>query len=147
MNIFYSYNWKITEHSENKNNEEMLLSTSHKGEPMNIIVGSRDLQRLCDININDKSVFSLNVDKIKDITDNCTLYVSNCTIHIFSRIINAIPNKFILVSGGDDVETYRNTFNNNYESFINFIENEKIIHWFCQNCTIDHPKITKMPIT
>ena len=32
------------------------------------------------------------------------------------------------------------------EKFLNFVENDKIIHWFSQNSISKHPKITQMPI-
>jgi hypothetical protein len=34
----------------------------------------------------------------------------------------------------------------NHSDFVDFIESEKIIHCFIQNCAIIHPKITKIPI-
>ena len=34
----------------------------------------------------------------------------------------------------------------NHNDFMEWIESEKIIHCFIQNCAIKHPKITKMPI-
>jgi hypothetical protein len=34
----------------------------------------------------------------------------------------------------------------NKEQFDEFINNEKIIHWYSQNCVIDHPKMSRIPI-
>jgi len=51
---------------------------------------------------------------------------------------------FILVSGDCD-ETIPNEILNNND-FINLINDKRIIHWFCQNMTFEHNKITKIPI-
>ena len=51
---------------------------------------------------------------------------------------------FILVSGDCD-ETIPNEILNKND-FINLINDKRIIHWFCQNMTFKHNKITKLPI-
>lgn len=59
--------------------------------------------------------------------------------------IHLIKNKFILVSGDADEEVFFHVFNSE-EKFKKFIENDKILHWYAQNCTVSHKKITKIPI-
>ena len=55
-----------------------------------------------------------------------------------------IDYSFILVSGDCDETIPNEILNNN--NFINFINDKRIIHWFCQNMTLQHNKITKIPI-
>jgi hypothetical protein len=50
-----------------------------------------------------------------------------------------------LVSGDSHLLSPYDIFQSN-ETFLQFIENEKIIHWYSQNCLVQHPKITKIPI-
>jgi len=59
--------------------------------------------------------------------------------------MNSIKNKFILVSGDSDCTVPNELFPNN-DLFLNFINNSKIIHWYAQNCVLEHPKLSKIPI-
>lgn len=52
--------------------------------------------------------------------------------------------KIVLVTGDCDWEIPNDVFP--LQDFLNFIQSEKIIHWFSQNGTITHPKFTRMPI-
>lgn len=85
----------------------------------------------------------LNYDFSK-LHNGCTLYVCNDAIPYFSKIINKIPHKFILVSGDSDCTVPHDLFKPN--DFIKFIHHEKIIHWYSQNCILTHPKLSKIPI-
>jgi hypothetical protein len=69
-------------------------------------------------------------------------------IHYFKLLkynLHLIRSKFVLVSGCGDYTNPDDLFNNSDE-FLNFINNDKIIKWYSQNCTIDHPKLIKIPI-
>jgi hypothetical protein len=75
-----------------------------------------------------------------------TIYVCSSAInHFISVLLPNIDFSFILVSGDCDETIPRDIFQNDTE-LNNFINNHKIIHWFCQNMTILHSKITPMPI-
>jgi hypothetical protein len=56
-----------------------------------------------------------------------------------------IHHRIILVTGDCDETVYEDIFPSSHE-FLEFIEQDKIIHWFSQNCTVNHNKITKIPI-
>jgi hypothetical protein len=51
----------------------------------------------------------------------------------------------VLVTGDCDETCWTDLFPSE-QHFKSFIENDKIIHWFSQNCTGNHPKLTCIPI-
>ena len=74
-----------------------------------------------------------------------TLFIKSDKLNTFSKIINTIKVKFILVSGSSDYTTPINLFSSRSD-FLKFVNNDNLIHWFCQNCISPHSKITKLPI-
>jgi len=89
-----------------------------------------------------KVVEGYDFSKIKE---GSTVYITGSAIPDFIKKIASIPHKFVLVSGDCDETIYKDVFPSSHE-FINFIEQDKIIHWFSQNCTVSHPKISRIPI-
>lgn len=77
--------------------------------------------------------------------DGSTIYICNTAIRTFLNNISDIKYRFILVSGDSDTTVPYDIFISN-EEFIKFIEYDKLIHWYSQNCVIEHPKITRIPI-
>lgn len=77
--------------------------------------------------------------------DGSTIYICNTAIRTFLNNISDIKYRFILVSGDSDTTVPYDIFISN-EEFIKFIECDKLIHWYSQNCVIEHPKITRIPI-
>tara|TARA_B100001093_G_C26854013_1_gene1026519 strand:+ start:2684 stop:3589 length:906 start_codon:yes stop_codon:yes gene_type:complete len=116
----------------------------------NIYVSSRGILKSCDY-------FSLTphssirqlynypaLEKIKNMK-NPTIYVCSSAIrHFINVMLPLIDFSFILISGDCD-ETIPNEILNNND-FINLINDKRIIHWFSQNMTLDHNKITRIPI-
>ena len=116
----------------------------------NIYVSSRGLLKSCDY-------FSLTpcssirqlykypqLEKIKNIK-NPSIYICSSAIpHFIKTMLPLINFSFILVSGDCDETIPNDILNNN--DFINLINDKRIIHWFCQNMTFKHNKITKLPI-
>lgn len=56
----------------------------------------------------------------------------------FASKLHLFKNKFVLITHNSD---YTIT-----EKDIEFVNNEKIIHWFSQNANVVHPKLTPIPI-
>jgi hypothetical protein len=108
-------------------------------------VSSRGLLKSCDVRYDEPNSSTTNIPDLNKLFNNCSLYICNSAIENFSKKIDDINCKFILVSGDADQENYAQMFSN-YNDFSRFISNEKIIHWFSQNCTVSHPKITNLPI-
>ena len=80
----------------------------------------------------------------ENVQENNTIYIKSDYLYEFSKIIDIIPNKFILLSGCSDYTIPNDVFNE--EEFLKFINNDKIIHWYVQNLVYNHKKITNLPI-
>ena len=116
----------------------------------NIYVSSRGLLKSCDYfsNTPRSSIRQLinypQLETIKNIK-NPSIYICSSAIpHFVNVMLPIIDYSFILVSGDCD-ETIPNEILNNND-FINLINDKRILHWFCQNMTFDHDKITRIPI-
>lgn len=117
-----------------------------------ILLSSRGILKSCDI-ISNNPVSSIkklkdykNLDyRLKNIKYGTTIYVCSSAIRDFlENYLPIITNKFILISGDCD-ETFPYDILTE-EEFNSFINSDKLIHWFVQNCVIIHPKITGIPI-
>jgi len=87
-----------------------------------------------------------------------TIYICNSAISKFAdklkndKAFKNINCKFIIVSGDSDDTCPNDLFNMNSDSdseFREFIKNDKIIHWFSQNCVLPtntHKKLSHIPI-
>lgn len=77
--------------------------------------------------------------------DKCySVYVCLSAIKEFMNIINALPFRFVLVTGDCDESCYEDVLTNSM--FEKLINNPKLVHWFSQNCVSEHEKLTKLPI-
>jgi FkbM family methyltransferase len=108
---------------------------------------SRGLLKSC--NVKSTTPYSsiqqlINYDFSK-IIDGNTIYICSNAIPSFIKILDQINHKIILVSGDCD-ETVPDDLFTNTSDFLQFIENDKIIHWFSQNWVGSHPKVTGIPI-
>jgi len=75
-----------------------------------------------------------------------TLYICSSALPQFINVLFPIfPYKIILVTGDCDETCWTDLFAS-YEAFKTFIDNDKIIHWFSQNCIMSHKKLTRIPI-
>ncbi len=109
-------------------------------------VSSRGILKSCDIHsFNPKSsIKKLDNYDFSKLKENCSIYVCTSAIPEFVKMIDKINVKFYLVSGDADESCPIDIMSD--EEFIKFIENEKIIKWFAQNCVREHPKLFKLPI-
>lgn len=75
-----------------------------------------------------------------------TVYICSSAIPDFvSNLFPKIKVRFILVTGDCDESCPFDLFRSQ-EDFIRFIESDKIIHWYSQNCIGKHRKLTQIPI-
>lgn len=116
----------------------------------NIYISSRGLLKSCDYFsfTPQSSIRQLinypELEKIKNIK-NPSIYICSSAIpHFINVMLPLIDFSFILVSGDCDETIPNEILNTN--NFINLINDKRILHWFCQNMTIEHNKITKIPI-
>ena len=81
---------------------------------------------------------------LSKITDGCTLYITGSAIPDFVTKLETLSCRVILVSGDCDESIPYDVFS--IDEFKKFINSDKIIHWFSQNCAVNHPKVTGIPI-
>ena len=120
-------------------------------EANNYFISSRGLLKSCDYfsQTQHSSIRQLinypYLNNIKNIK-NPTIYICSSAIpHFIQTLLPTIYFKFILLSGYCD-ETIPNEIFKSCDDFNKFINDARLIHWFCQNMTVNHPKITIMPI-
>ena len=111
-------------------------------------VCSRGLMKSCDIHSQQpissiRQLFMYDFSKCKN---GSTFYICSSAIkHFILAVLPHLPFKIILVTGDCDETCWTDLFSSE-QDFKSFIENDKIIHWFSQNCIVDHPKLTRIPI-
>ena len=115
----------------------------------NYYVGSRGILKSCDYHSTNpissirRMAFYPELKTIKHMK-NPIIYVCNSAISHFNTIMPYINFSFVLVSGdSDDIMPYDVL---KPEIFEKFISNPFLLHWFSQNMTIDHDKITRIPV-
>jgi hypothetical protein len=103
-------------------------------------INSMGFRKSCDMfsTLNHNNVNEYNFNNLKN---NDILYIKTDALYHFSKIINKINKNFILVTGCSDYTVPNDIFPNIIE-FNNFIENNRIIKWFVQNCIYKHNKIS-----
>ncbi len=109
-------------------------------------VSSRGILKSCDIHSSNpissiKELIDYDFSKVKN---NCSIYVCTSAIPEFVKMIDKINVKFYLVSGDADEDCPRDILSE--DEFNKFINNDKIIGWYAQNCVKEHPKLHKMAI-
>lgn len=105
-------------------------------------VSSRGILKSCDIHNTNigSSDPNLDLDVYLNIEENDIVYVCNSAIeNFFKNIFPLIKHKFILVSGDSDVSMP-------FEGYNEYLESEKLVVWFSQNLTANHPKLKHLPI-
>ena len=105
-------------------------------------VSSRGILKSCDIHNTNigSSDPNLDLDVYLNIQENDIVYVCNSAIeNFFKNIFPLIKHKFILVSGDSDVSMP-------FEGYNEYLESEKLVVWFSQNLTANHPKLKHLPI-
>lgn len=109
-------------------------------------VHSRGILQSCDVHPTNpsSSTSELAID-VSSIKEGSTVYICSSAIKALTAILDTIPHRFVLVTGDSD-ESIPDTVFSTHEEFLRCIESDKILHWFTQNCTGSHPKLTAIPI-
>jgi hypothetical protein len=109
-------------------------------------VSSRGILFSCDVYPTNpvSSTNVINDIDLSNVQPGQTVYIQGSAVKDFSTKLANIPNKFILVSGDCDESIPEAIFSES--EFKSFIESDKIIHWFSQNCVGKHPKLSPIPI-
>jgi hypothetical protein len=111
-------------------------------------VSSRGILKSCDIYSQKpmSSITQLIHYNFTPYKNGSIIYICSSALYQFKLVVlPLLPYKIILVTGDCDLTCAYDLFQT-HADFLTFIENDKIIHWFSQNCTVLHPKLTQIPI-
>jgi len=116
-----------------------------EAESQNKFISSRGILKSCDLYSSNptSSIKKYDID-ITKIRDNSLVYIPGSAVPSFAKDLHKINAKFILVSGDCDESIPDMIFTNT--EFLKFIESDKIICWFTQNCVLVHPKLIPIPV-
>ncbi len=119
----------------------------HKGNNFERLdfVSSRGILQSCDTrSVTPISSIRQLINYNKIITSG-VVYICGAAINNFiEKAFDGITGQIVLVSGDCDEDMPNNVIDQ--KTFRKFIEDPRIIHWYCQNMTVIHPKITIIPI-
>lgn len=111
-------------------------------------VSSRGLMKSCDVfPPNPMSSTRLCYDYAwETLKPGAVVYIiSSALSHFRAAGLPRIKVPFVLVSGDCD-ETVPFDIFSSHEELVAFVEDPRLVAWFCQNCVIQHPKVHQMPI-
>jgi hypothetical protein len=106
-------------------------------------VASREFAKKCDFknSLLQSSSPAIDPNIFELLTNGSSVYICNTAIPTFIEYyLNKLTVRIVLVSGDSD-DTISLTSENN-----KIISSPMIIHWYAQNCVINHPKVTRLPI-
>jgi hypothetical protein len=119
-------------------------------------VSSRGLLKICDKKnrVPQSSSRHIDADILDGLKDYDVLHICSwLTTSIFmTNYAPRIDKKVIIVSNDSDFDSP--LFDKpvgkgdeiNTEAILKFLNSDYCVHWFTQNCTLDHPKVTPIPI-
>ena len=128
----------------------MMPYNINMAENNNIFVSSRGILKSCDYySLTPYSSIKqlhnyLMLENIKTIKNPSIYICSSAILDFINNMMPLIDFSFILVSGDCDENVPQEILNNN--DFLKLVNDPRLIHWFCQNMTLDHSKITRLPI-
>jgi len=110
-------------------------------------ISSRGILKSCDVYSSKpvSSIKNLEGYDFSKIVDGSIVYVASSAIPALVEKFASIPHRIVLVTGDSDESVPDDVFKSS-EEFRKFIEDGRIIHWFSQNCTKRHEKLTPIPI-
>jgi hypothetical protein len=130
-----------------KNKQKRLRGGNHTpDESACIFVSACGILKSCSIHSSNHTASATTLEgyDFSKVIDRSTVYITGSAIPAFVKVLDTLPGKIILVSGGCD-ESIPDAILST-EDFKKFIESDKIIHWFSQNCVGKHPKLSQVPI-
>ena len=119
-------------------------------------VSSRGLLKSCDRHnrIPESSSRHIDSDLLENLQDYDIVHICSwLTITIFvKRYVPFLTKKVIMVTNDSDMDApiFEKPVGPNdtiaKEDIRNFLDSDLCVHWFTQNCTLDHPKVSPIPI-
>lgn len=146
MSVSRKRNKRIRKRSRRARRYKAIGGSNSWGEDCKYI-SSRAIMKLCKVHSKTPKSSTPDIDDLDftNIIDGSTVYITGTAIPAFVKKLDSISNKIILVSGDCDKDIPNDVFPS-YDAFKSFIESDKIIHWFTQNCVVKHPKLSAIPI-
>lgn len=119
------------------------MTTTDISEDSCYFVSSRGLLKSTDIHDPDpgSSTESLPPDMLTKLKRGSTVYVCTSALKALVKVLDQIKEPFILVTGDSDCEVSEES-----STVQTLLSSPKIYHWFAQNLTFQHFKVTHMPI-
>jgi hypothetical protein len=117
-------------------------------ENFNKYICSRGILKQTDIHMHNpvSSINKVTNYDFSKCSNGSTIYICLSALRDFiTNIFPKLPYKIILITGDCDETCWVDVFKHS-DYFLEFIQNERIIHWFAQNCIGSHPKLTPIPI-
>ena len=109
------------------------------------LISSRGILYACDVHSSNPVSSSKRIDiDLSTIQYGQTVYLQGSALAELAKQLDRVPHPFILITGDCDESIPDDVLNK--EEFMAFIESDKIIHWFSQNCLGTHPKLSQIPI-
>lgn len=105
------------------------------------IVNSRGILKSCDVRNPNPSSSSDYLDPTvyNNIKDGQSVYLSTEAIpHFFHQYFPEMNARIVIVTGDSDLPFPIEA--------TSLLEDPRILHWYAQNCTVIHPKLTHLPI-
>ena len=108
-------------------------------------------QVLCDVQLGEYSKFQLNPfikqysDKWKFISSINSAYSNPRLVFCYPDFLNEFSQKIHLFQNPFVLVTHNSDYNVT-ESSLSILNSDKLVHWFAQNASITHPKLTPIPI-
>lgn len=114
-------------------------------------VSSRGIAAVCDVRPSSMQSDStaLTAADYRNIQDGQVVYVTTTRFPDFlSEILPGIDVQFVLVTGDSDIAAPGGLWATRAMPIpaASLISDPRLKHWFAQNCDIDHPKVTPVPI-
>ena len=84
------------------------------------------------------------------------IYVGTRIVDKFAGLVDHLPNKVVIVTGMND-ETFPINVDPRYDTsedgqqrrlreFYTIVNNSNVVHWFIENLSLNHPKVSPLPI-
>jgi len=113
-----------------------------------VLVSSRGLLQSCDIHSLHpwSSVTQIQHYEFSTLQEGQSIYVCGSALpHFVDTVFPLLNKRFVLVTGDCHWNCPLDMFSST-TAFLQFIESDRVLHWFAQNCVAVHPKLTAMPI-
>ena len=80
-----------------------------------------------------------------EIKEGSRVYLRPVHVKFLAEMLDSIDCHFVLITGDGDGVLFEDIFPS-FSEFERFIQSEKVIHWYAQDLSLSHPKISPIPV-